>query len=400
MNRPTDNPRLSAEVQFEVIDEGEQAPAGPTPTIAPAPPGHETPAVKKPLAKGVFDRDQQGLTLAQRTRFNQLVQSGIEPKVARQLAVVLTKGGPGSGPQPGSGGGLHDKVLRQLKQTAREAREAGDHKRADAIQAKAAAVAARTLAGVKKSYAAEFVAGAKQALPRTYFNQLHDGARARAGGRASGMSRRAAGDEGRSGLMARRMALRAELAALESQLQKSGPVAQEVAVDAPVALSPKEAKRRKRLSEQLVDRALEAVKSAPPAGSERVAVQVAARVVKAAQPAWKRIVHSVVYSPGDVDAHGDFMEPEDIEKMAHDAMRSGLYVNHEHQAGAIEADIVESYIAPQDFNLQLDDGSPYHIPKGSHVMAMHVWGDEPWQRVLSGEYAGFSLEGTALREVA
>ena len=395
------------------------------------------------VTKGVLDRDQQSLTPKQRDRYNQLVQQGIDPKVARQLAIVLTKsakplgaayakakrlqrenggdksdeqrrvddylrekghapvakGGPGSGPQPG-GGGLHGKILGELKQRAKDARAKGDHARATRITERATKLAEQMLGAVKKGFAQSFVEGAKEALPRIYYDQLHSQARARAGGRASGMARRALGDAEKAQLLQRRQALKDELALLEAQLKKSSPPAQEVAVDAPVQVTPKQKKQREKLAVDIAAQALRAVGKAAPAGKEWVDVSVQGTVLKSAQPEWKRIIHSVVYAPGEVDAHGDYMTVEDIEKMAHDAMRSGLYVNHEHQAGAIEADIVESYVAPQDFNLKLADGKPYHIPKGSHVIGMHVWGDEPWAKIQSGEYVGYSLEGTALRDVA
>lgn len=381
------NLRLSAEVPFHIVGAAEDV-------VQP-----------EPLRKGVLDRDQQSLTLKQRDRYNQLVQQGIDPKVARQLAIVLTKsavakGGPGSGPHGGGAGGLHAKILGQLKQRAKDARAEGDHARASRITQRATKLADKMLEAVKKGFAQSFVEGAKDALPRIYYDQLHAKARAKAGGRASGMARRALGDADKAQLLARRQALKAELAGLDEQLKKSAPLAQELAVDAPLPMAAGEKKRRKLLAATLAAEALAAVKKAAPQGMEWVEVSVQGTVLKSAQPEWKRIVHSVVYAPGEVDAHGDYMTVEDIEKMAHTAMKSGLYVNHEHQAGAIEADIVESYVAPQDFHLELAGGKPYHIPKGSHVIGMHVWGDDAWAKVQSGEYVGYSLEGTALRDVA
>jgi hypothetical protein len=394
------------------------------------------------VRKGVLDRDQYMLTPKQRERYNQFRQQGIEDKVARQLAVAITKserkpigaafararakqkdeggsledhaneylrskghkaigkavaalrvakGGPGSGPQAAAIAGVKDRIA--------QLRAAGNHAAADKLRNRVTQLAAQTAAAaLKKSYSRQFVASARDALPETYFNQLHSSARAKAGGTASGMARRAMADADKAQLMDRRKALKAELQQVEAQLAKTAPLAQEVAVDAPVKLAPKEQKRRDKLAERIAAQALQTVKSCP-AGKEQVDVQVSGAVFKSVQPEWKRIVHSVVYAPGDVDAHGDYMHAEDIEKMAHDAMRSGLYVNHEHGPDAIEADIVESYIAPQDFNLELPSGEPYHIPKGAHVMAMHVWGDEPWSKIQKGEYVGYSLEGTALRDV-
>lgn len=407
--------------------------------------------MRTPIAKGVLSPDQISLSPKQRDRYNQLVQQGIEPKVARQLAIALTKswvakgnkplgaafararrlarekggdkedekrrvneylrdaghepigkGGPGSGP---SGDASSKEALARVKERVAQARADGDHKRADAMMAKVNALTQAAMGAARKSlvakgYSSNFVAGAKEALPKAYFDQLHTTARARAGGVASGMKRRASTDEDKAALLEQRKALKAQLQQVEAELAKSAPLAQEVSVDAPVKIAPKEKKKRKALAEQIAEQAMKAAKSAPPKGKERVDFQVPARLLKTATPDWKRIVHSVVYAPGDIDAHGDYMSAEDIEQMAHDAMRSGIYVNSEHAGGAIEADIVESYIAPQDFELTLKSGEPYRIPKGSFIQAMHVWGDEPWEKVLKGEYVGYSLEGTALRDIA
>ena len=53
-----------------------------------------------------------------------------------------------------------------------------------------------------------------------------------------------------------------------------------------------------------------------------------------------------------------------------------------------KADIVESYIAPEDFTL----GSA-RVKKGSWVMVTKIKDDALWQKILDGKYTGYSFGG-------
>lgn len=135
------------------------------------------------------------------------------------------------------------------------------------------------------------------------------------------------------------------------------------------------------------------------ATQKSVSVHVPATIIKSEQPDWQRLVWSVVYEPDTVDAHGDFMDAETIEKAAHNALREGIYVNSEHRGEPLPATVVESYIAPCDFTLSGAAGDTL-VRKGTWVMGMHVTDDAAWKGVLDGTYRGFSLEGLAMAHAA
>jgi len=102
--------------------------------------------------------------------------------------------------------------------------------------------------------------------------------------------------------------------------------------------------------------------------------------------AMKQIVYGEVYAPNEIDSHGDMMVAEDIEKMAHRFLTVPLFqsIDMNHDGVAVKAHPVESYIVT-------DENNPdYSI--GSWVMAVKIEDEAVWEKVLSGEINGFSLE--------
>jgi hypothetical protein len=108
----------------------------------------------------------------------------------------------------------------------------------------------------------------------------------------------------------------------------------------------------------------------------------------------KQIVFGVVYEPDVVDAHGDFMTAEEIEKAAHAFMESQHThnIDKQHDLEADEGYVVESYIAPVD--MQLGD---QEIKKGSWVAGVKVTNAETWAAIEKGEITGFSMWGIGKR---
>ncbi len=99
-----------------------------------------------------------------------------------------------------------------------------------------------------------------------------------------------------------------------------------------------------------------------------------------------RIIWSEVYIPDFPDAHGDFMNAEEIRKMAHNFIARGATdqcdLQHDN-ATTHGLEIVESFIARKD-----DD---VFIPE-SWVVGVRVNDDELWEAVKSGEFNGFSMQ--------
>jgi len=121
-------------------------------------------------------------------------------------------------------------------------------------------------------------------------------------------------------------------------------------------------------------------------------VQKSIVIAKADKP--KQIVYGVVYQPDVVDAHGDMMTAEEIEKAAHGFMQAkSIYnIDKQHDLEADEGFVVESYIAPCD--MQLGDQT---IKKGSWVAGVKVTNEDTWSAIEKGEITGFSMWGIGKR---
>jgi cation transport regulator ChaB len=115
----------------------------------------------------------------------------------------------------------------------------------------------------------------------------------------------------------------------------------------------------------------------------------------------QRLVIGVVYEPEVADAHKDAMAPPEIQKSAHSFMiryatLSGeTGVEHKAKAARAQLPIVESFIAPVDYEL-----NEQTITKGSWVMAVKVLDDGLWKAVKDRKYTGFSFEGFGRRIAA
>lgn len=101
----------------------------------------------------------------------------------------------------------------------------------------------------------------------------------------------------------------------------------------------------------------------------------------------QQIVYGVVYEPDVVDAHGDFMDASEIEKAAHVFLKEFRNVDKQHDFTSKVGEVIESYIAPADFEL-----GGQTVTKGTWMMAVKVV-DDVWQSIQKGEYTGFSLAG-------
>lgn len=109
----------------------------------------------------------------------------------------------------------------------------------------------------------------------------------------------------------------------------------------------------------------------------------------------QRLLYGIVYEPDTVDAHGDVMSAEEIEKMAHDFVTHYRAIDHEHQLKAGVGEVVESYIAPVEFTT--DAG--FVIKKGTWILVTRA-SETAWELWKSGEIAGYSMFGVARETVA
>ena len=111
----------------------------------------------------------------------------------------------------------------------------------------------------------------------------------------------------------------------------------------------------------------------------------------------KGLVYGVVYEPYKKDAHDDWTTPEEIAKMAHDFLpRAMMNPHHKSKESYKDSEVVtvECYIAPWDFRYTPDSDL---IIKDSWVVVSKIFSEEIKEQVRSGEFTGYSLEGSAMK---
>lgn len=122
---------------------------------------------------------------------------------------------------------------------------------------------------------------------------------------------------------------------------------------------------------------------------------------KLIKSAAKQILYCVVAEPGTEDLQGDVWPDDEIEKAAHGYMLDSGRIGSQHAKNSrgmlieVDAGVVESFIAPADFEVGEEK-----IRKGSWVIAIKVRDPEMWNEVESGEITGVSIGGIGERHEA
>lgn len=108
----------------------------------------------------------------------------------------------------------------------------------------------------------------------------------------------------------------------------------------------------------------------------------------------KQLVTGIVLEPDTIDAQGDTIDREAIERAAHNFLAK---YNREtemgllHQVfGEIGVELVESYLAP--VNLEIGGQS---VNEGTWLMTVRVKDDKLWKKIKDKEITGFSIGGVA-----
>jgi len=112
-------------------------------------------------------------------------------------------------------------------------------------------------------------------------------------------------------------------------------------------------------------------------------------VIKKTDEEFRRL-EGVVYEPFVEDSQGDWMTDTEIRKAAYEFMAelNSQNVDTSHDDQVVDAFIAESYIAK--------DGDP-NYSLGTWVVVIKVDDNDLWNSIVSGEYGGLSLAGTAER---
>jgi hypothetical protein len=106
----------------------------------------------------------------------------------------------------------------------------------------------------------------------------------------------------------------------------------------------------------------------------------------------QRLVYGIVLVPDVEDLQGDIVSKEDIEAAAHDYLVNSRLIKAQHRAPT-DADVVESYITPDD--TQLGKGI---APAGSWIMVTKVHSNAMWDAIKKGDITGYSIGGIGTRE--
>lgn len=140
----------------------------------------------------------------------------------------------------------------------------------------------------------------------------------------------------------------------------------------------------------LVDKAANKKKFAIVKSEEKPTFEKSVPILKVDEE--KRIVTGIVYEPDILDAHGEFMTADEIEKSAHQFLKDFRNIDKQHDFVASETEVVESWITKEDGSL-----GDQEVKKGTWLLSVHVPDDDTWGEIKKGELTGFSMGGVGER---
>lgn len=104
----------------------------------------------------------------------------------------------------------------------------------------------------------------------------------------------------------------------------------------------------------------------------------------------ERFVYGIVLQPDIEDGQGDMVNKKEIAKAAHQFLENCQKIGVQHEYINPQIKIWESYVAPQD--LEIDNQK---IVEGAWILGVHILDDKVWQSVKKDELTGFSIKGWA-----
>ena len=119
-------------------------------------------------------------------------------------------------------------------------------------------------------------------------------------------------------------------------------------------------------------------------------------IIKAVEE--EHLVYGPVLKPWPyIDLQDEVVKAEEIRKAAHGFMERFQQIGVMHVYDDPRLRVVESYLAPTDFELEGTDGKLHKVVKGTWILGVRVNDPREWERVKKGERTGFSIEGRARR---
>lgn len=123
----------------------------------------------------------------------------------------------------------------------------------------------------------------------------------------------------------------------------------------------------------------------------------------------KKVVYGVVLDPYIIDAHDDWIPPNEVEETAHNWLASSRTMRLQHETD-LAAVPVESYVMPyptQDDYAKAVAGEPHriwrmklgteYVHSGSWVLGTRVLDPKAWAAVVSGKLGAYSIGGFGVR---
>lgn len=123
--------------------------------------------------------------------------------------------------------------------------------------------------------------------------------------------------------------------------------------------------------------------SQTPAGKTLATVKIIAKDGEAMD----QLVYGVVLEPDSVDGDDDVMTAADVEWTAHHFLAVQGVTGYRHRDFA-DATVVESYVAPCDFQM-----GAQLVRQGSWVLVTRVNDPDIWRQIVAGEITGYSVGG-------
>lgn len=105
----------------------------------------------------------------------------------------------------------------------------------------------------------------------------------------------------------------------------------------------------------------------------------------------KKIVYGIVYSPNQVDAHGDYATADEIEKACYAFMKKSKTGNVDTQH---DMDVAKNCYIGENWIVK-DNDALFPAEVGAWAVALKIENEEIWKSIKEGVYTGISMYGHA-----
>jgi hypothetical protein len=119
------------------------------------------------------------------------------------------------------------------------------------------------------------------------------------------------------------------------------------------------------------------------------------RVIRFVKAEEERTVYGIVLEPDEVDSQNDIISKEEIKQACYKFMEDYGNLGKQHQeiVNGSQLILLENFIAPIDFEFNNES-----VKKGSWIMKERVVDDGLWESIKKGEFTGYSIGGSGIRQ--